>query len=199
MTIEYQPTNVTPVEPGLVARYWDRDGERIVRTEPVVAWMVRERYEVVADEPTARIYRGTEVVAAVLDPESGTLVAASTAHPNFGDVRHEDDLNRTVRRIGEADIVLLRDHNPIEKVLADYGVTLEPRGEKGDLAGVCPIHRGKADSLVVSPRRGMFHCNGCQEGGDVITLVSRIEQVGWHEAAIRLADRAGIELSANPA
>ncbi|MBO0828023.1 MAG: DNA primase, partial [Streptosporangiales bacterium] len=41
---------------------------------------------------------------------------------------------------------------------------------------------------------GVYFCFGCQEGGDVITFVRKMEQLDFHEAVERLARRAGVEL-----
>ncbi len=62
------------------------------------------------------------------------------------------------------------------------------------MKGLCPFHDEKSPSFNVNPARGYYHCFGCQEGGDVITFVQKIEGVGFAEAVERLAGRYGVEL-----
>jgi DNA primase len=58
----------------------------------------------------------------------------------------------------------------------------------------CPFHHEKTASFTVSPHKGIFYCFGCQEGGDVIAFIAKIENCSQHEAVQFLADRYTIEL-----
>lgn len=71
-------------------------------------------------------------------------------------------------------------------------VPLRKRGN--DLVGLCPFHAEKTPSFHVHPDKGYFMCFGCGTGGDVITFVSKIENLRFPEAVRLLAQRAGIEL-----
>ncbi|MDX6240396.1 MAG: primase, partial [Kribbellaceae bacterium] len=42
--------------------------------------------------------------------------------------------------------------------------------------------------------RGFFYCFGCQEGGDVIDFIQKIDQITFHEAVETLAAKVGIQL-----
>ncbi|MGI8994881.1 MAG: DNA primase, partial [Nocardioidaceae bacterium] len=95
-------------------------------------------------------------------------------------------------RIREDDIALVRERSRIDEVVSAH-VTLRNAGG-GSLKGLCPFHEEKSPSFNVNPARGFFHCFGCQEGGDVITFVQKIEGVGFTEAVERLAGRSGVEL-----
>jgi DNA primase len=95
-------------------------------------------------------------------------------------------------RIRDDDIALVRERTPIEEVVSAH-VTLRPAGG-GSLKGLCPFHDEKSPSFHVTPVRGFYHCFGCQEGGDVITFVQKIEGVGFTEAVERLAGRYGVDL-----
>ena len=61
--------------------------------------------------------------------------------------------------------------------------------------GLCPFHTEKTPSFLVYPDRQSWHCFGaCATGGDVITFVSRKENLDFSGALRLLADRAGVEL-----
>lgn len=60
--------------------------------------------------------------------------------------------------------------------------------------GLCPFHNEKTPSFSVSPRRGIFKCFGCGEGGDVIGFVMKSENISFFEAVTKLAAKANIQL-----
>ncbi len=95
-------------------------------------------------------------------------------------------------RIREDDIALVRERSRIDEVVSNH-VTLRSAGS-GSLKGLCPFHDEKTPSFQVTPERGFYHCFGCQEGGDVITFVMKVEGVGFTEAVERLAGRYGVDL-----
>ncbi len=95
-------------------------------------------------------------------------------------------------RIREDDIALVREKARIDDVVASY-VTLRNAGG-GSLKGLCPFHDEKTPSFHVTPSRGYFHCFGCQEGGDVITFVMKMDGLSFGETVERLADKYGVQL-----
>jgi DNA primase len=63
---------------------------------------------------------------------------------------------------------------------------------------ICPFHEEKSPSMSVDRVRGLYHCFGCGEGGDVFTFVQKTQGVGFPDAIELLAKRAGITLTHEP-
>ena len=57
----------------------------------------------------------------------------------------------------------------IVEVCEFYGINLN-RSYKAK----CPFHNENTPSFSISPKKQIFHCFGCGEGGDVITLVAKL-------------------------
>jgi DNA primase len=94
--------------------------------------------------------------------------------------------------IRDDDIALVRERARIDEVVSSY-VTLKNAGG-GSQKGLCPFHDEKSPSFNVNPSRGFFHCFGCDEGGDVISFLMKIDGVSFAEAVERLADKYGVQL-----
>ncbi|MFI5757055.1 DNA primase [Streptomyces sp. NPDC051569] len=95
-------------------------------------------------------------------------------------------------RINDDDVKVVRDAVPIDAVVSEY-LQLRSAGG-GNLKGLCPFHDEKSPSFQVSPSKGLFHCFGCQEGGDTIAFVMKIDHLSFSETVERLAAQAGITL-----
>jgi DNA primase len=98
-----------------------------------------------------------------------------------------------VARIRDDDVVKVREAMPIDKVVGDY-LQLRPAGG-GSLKGLCPFHDERSPSFNVSTTRGLFHCFGCDKGGDAITFIREIEHLDFSGAVELLARKAGITLT----
>lgn len=85
----------------------------------------------------------------------------------------------------------VRSANDIVEVVGSY-LPLKRAG--ANFVALCPFHKEKSPSFNVNPGRQIFHCFGCQKGGDVFTFIEEYEHIDFGEAVRRLAERAGIPM-----
>jgi CHC2-type zinc finger protein len=52
-----------------------------------------------------------------------------------------------------------------------------------EFVGLCPFHQEKTASFSISEEKGLFHCFGCGESGDVIDFVRKHDRITFAEAA----------------
>lgn len=76
--------------------------------------------------------------------------------------------------------------------LSDY-VSLKKAGQ--NYKGLCPFHSEKTPSFMVSPSKQIFHCFGCNKGGDIFTFIMLYENMTFQEAINYLAEKANVPLN----
>lgn len=94
-------------------------------------------------------------------------------------------------RIPETAIQEIRSRADIVGLVSRY-VELKQAGR--NWRGLCPFHNEKTPSFNVNPDRQIFHCFGCQEGGDVIAFLMKHEGLSFPEATRQLAGELGIDV-----
>lgn len=94
-------------------------------------------------------------------------------------------------RIPESAIYEIRNRADIVSLVSRY-VELKQAGR--NWKGLCPFHNEKTPSFNVNSDRQIFHCFGCQEGGDVIAFLMKHDGLSFPEAARSLAGDLGIEI-----
>ena len=87
-------------------------------------------------------------------------------------------------RINTDDIRALRERADIAVVIGDY-TSLKRAG--GRLKGLCPFHEERTPSFTVDPVHKLYHCFGCDAGGDVLSFLQNVEALTFPEAVERLA------------
>ena len=72
------------------------------------------------------------------------------------------------------------------------------RAGTGSWKGLCPFHSEKTPSFTVHEPRQFFHCFGCDEKGDAISFLVKIEQRPFMDVLTDLAQAAGVDLEVRP-
>lgn len=88
-------------------------------------------------------------------------------------------------------IAEIKDSFNIVHLIAEY-VPLKKYG--ANYRGLCPFHSENTPSFTVSEAKQIFHCFGCNTGGNIFTFLMKFEHLSFPEAAQKLARKAGIEL-----
>jgi DNA primase len=68
------------------------------------------------------------------------------------------------------------------------------RRQGARFVGLCPFHEERTPSFSVDPQEKLYHCFGCQAGGDVFTFLREKEGLEFSDAVELLAERYGVEL-----
>lgn len=88
-------------------------------------------------------------------------------------------------------VAQVREKTDVVALIGEY-VAVKKAGR--NFKANCPFHNEKTPSFVISPERQMWHCFGCQKGGDAFTFLMEYEHLEFPEALRMLAKKAGIAL-----
>ena len=89
-------------------------------------------------------------------------------------------------RIHQDIIERVRDSADIVDVVSQY-VELKQRG--ANYFGLCPFHSEKTPSFSVAPAKQIYHCFGCNSGGNVFSFIMEYQKIPFPEVIKILADR----------
>lgn len=96
-------------------------------------------------------------------------------------------------KISQKDIEEIKQRTNLADVVGEY-VQLKSAGA-GEFKGRCPFHDEKSPSFTVSPSKGLYHCFGCKEGGNLFDFVAKIDGITFPEVIEKLAGRIGLQLT----
>ena len=92
---------------------------------------------------------------------------------------------------GDDTVKRIKDNANIVNIIGEF-VDLKRTGK--NYKGLCPFHKEKTPSFVVSEEKQFYKCFGCGESGDVITFVMKRDNMSFAEAIEYLADKLGITI-----
>jgi DNA primase len=93
--------------------------------------------------------------------------------------------------ISEDKISEIKNTVDIVEIISDV-VHLKKAGK--NYIGLCPFHSEKTPSFTVSPEKKIFHCFGCQTGGNVFSFIMKTEGITFPEAVRMIATKCGIDV-----
>ena len=96
-------------------------------------------------------------------------------------------------KIREQDIDDLRDRADVVEIVSAY-TRLKKAGGR-TFKGLCPFHSEKTPSFTVDAAKGLWHCFGCGEGGNIYQFIQRAENLPFPEAVEWLASKTGVALT----
>ncbi|MDO8602970.1 MAG: DNA primase [Candidatus Omnitrophota bacterium] len=85
----------------------------------------------------------------------------------------------------------IQDRCDIVEVISNY-ISLKPSGR--NFKACCPFHHEKTPSFVVSPDKQIYHCFGCNSGGNVFNFIKEYEKMDFIDAVKMLAEKTGVKL-----
>lgn len=77
-------------------------------------------------------------------------------------------------------------------IVASIGKTVSLKKRGQNFLGLCPFHNERTPSFTVNPTKRIWHCFGCQKGGNIFQFVMQLENLTFVEAAKSLAAEAGV-------
>ena len=89
-------------------------------------------------------------------------------------------------------LIQFNNRSKLSELISKY-VTLTQRGNS--FVGKCPFHDEKTPSFNVNDSKGLYHCFGCKEGGNVITFIQKFKNFSFPETIKYLSNYLGIEFA----
>ena len=93
--------------------------------------------------------------------------------------------------IPEEKIAEIKDAASIVDIISNY-VSLKKVGNNHK--GLCPFHSEKTPSFVVNEEKQIFHCFGCNAGGNVFSFLMKMDNLSFIESVMGLAKQYGIHI-----
>ena len=81
--------------------------------------------------------------------------------------------------------------NNIVEVIQECGIQLIK--ENAHFKACCPFHEEKEPSFKVDPKKQVYNCFGCGNGGDIIKFIIDYKKIEFKDAVNYLLRRAGLE------
>jgi DNA primase len=87
-------------------------------------------------------------------------------------------------RISNSEIEKVKQANPLLGYLQTKGFKLKRKGKQYFIH--CPLHPDTNESFAVDPYKQLWNCFGCGEGGDIYSLVMKLDNVDFRQVHLSL-------------
>jgi len=99
-------------------------------------------------------------------------------------------------KIAKDEIEAIKKAHDLRAVVEAYDVKLKKKG--ANYVGLCPFHKEKTPSFTVNPKTNLYHCFGCNAGGDVIGFICKMDKISFREAVEKLNRHTPARVQSKP-
>ncbi|UYA60270.1 DNA primase, phage associated [Pectobacterium sp. F1-1] len=93
-------------------------------------------------------------------------------------------------RMTPAELAQLKHEVSLLTVAQRQGHALKKQGDDSYVC-LCPFHREKTPSCVITPSKNLYHCFGCGASGSVLDWLQHTEKLTYPQTLVRLRELAG--------
>ena len=82
----------------------------------------------------------------------------------------------------DEDLERLKQRLPLLDYLQQQNWIARPAGQGQEFVGLCPLRPETRPSFYVNPRKNLFYCHGCGQGGDLIRFVQLSRHLSFRQS-----------------
>jgi DNA primase len=86
------------------------------------------------------------------------------------------------------DLERLKQRIPLLQYLQQHNWSGRPAASRSEFVGLCPLHEETHSSFFVNPRKNLFYCHGCGQGGDLIRFVQLSQHLSFRQSLAYLQE-----------
>jgi DNA primase len=86
------------------------------------------------------------------------------------------------------DLERLKQRIPLLQYLQQHNWSGRPAAARSEFVGLCPLHEETHSSFFVNPRKNLFYCHGCGQGGDLIRFVQLSQHLSFRQSLAYLQE-----------